>query len=593
MKQQSLGTDLLMLTGLGFLALAVLVGGVLYLALLGSLLIEHGPQAMSLAPRPSEGSAALFTGLLRDYAHPWLALPRRTPAINSSVFWILATALGFGIAAAATAICAAVVSRRGQSERSHGDSRWATRSDHRRIGRRASPTQLCPDGIVLGWLGRRVLQSFAEDNVLVFGVQRAGKTSCVVVPTLVAWSGTVVATSTKEELVRLTGRHRAAKAPAWVFAPVDRDYAWVEDLGLIHATWNPVLEAEDAARALEIAELFCSEGKQGPSAHWYLSASNLIAGLILSARDNSKDLRWVLAQLNNLSLANFVGLAAKQRDPVAKELLTAFANTPSREAGSIASTARSCLALWMDNRIAAATASANFDPSQLLESGGTLYLVAPAEEAERCRPLFTALLQSILAAATQRARRMPRGVLSPRLLLALDEVANFTRVPRLAGYAATGPGQGIQLLLCFHDLAQLEGAYGAEQARTIWNNCRARLLLPGQGDLRTLEQFSRAIGDETRDYELGSRSDDGRHSRSQQRVGRPLASIDALRRGKQPILLFASEPPAKLQARRWDQVKAWRQPIDPSHQDESWLRRLGLMPLSRIGLEVRRKVAPQ
>ena len=37
-----------------------------------------------------------------------------------------------------------------------------------------------------------------------------------------------------------------------------------------------------------------------------------------------------------------------------------------------------------------------------------------------------------------------------------DEAANFARIPRLAGYASSGPGQGIQLLLCYHDLAQVE-----------------------------------------------------------------------------------------------------------------------------------------
>jgi len=36
------------------------------------------------------------------------------------------------------------------------------------------------------------------------------------------------------------------------------------------------------------------------------------------------------------SLGQYVGLAKSQRDPIAEELLTAFANTPSREAGSIA-----------------------------------------------------------------------------------------------------------------------------------------------------------------------------------------------------------------------------------------------------------------
>ena len=566
------GMDLLVWIVLAGIIAAAVLGSVLYVGLLGTLLIEHGSAGVAGAPSFFDGAATLVRGVLSDWAHPWHLYRGHYSEVNPALFWAISSALFLGVVTAGIGAYAYLTAPgralgRSSASTSHGDSRWANRWDRRALGRRVRASSLKPDGIVLGWMGRRVLQSPAEDNALVFGVQRSGKTSTVVVPTLLGWRGAVVATSTKEELVHLTGRHRAKQGPVWVFAPVDRDTSWITERGLSVANWNPVADAYDPARALEIADLFTSEGKQGPSAHWYLAASNLIAGLILAAHASHQDLRAVVARLNNLSLSNFAGLAAQQRDPVAKELLTAFVNTPAREAGSVASTARSCLALWLDNRIAGATAaepggSVPLDLDQLLETGGTLYLVAPAEEAERCRPLFTALLQSLLAAATRRARRMPRGVLSPRLLLALDEVANFARIPRLGGYTSSGPGQGIQILLCLHDLAQLEGTYGAEQARTIWNNCRARLLLPSQGDLRTLEQFSRAIGDETRAYDLSSWASDGRRSRSEQRIGRPLATPDSLRRMQQPVLLFASSPPARLRARRWDQVRAWRHLVD-------------------------------
>ena len=109
-----------------------------------------------------------------------------------------------------------------------------------------------------------------------------------------------------------------------------------------------------------------------------------------------------------------------------------------------------------------------------------------------------------------------------------------------------------------HDLAQLEQGYGSEQARTVWNNCRAHPLLPGQADLKTLEQFSRAIGDETRSYQLTASGG----SSSEQRIGRPLATVDWLRRLRDPVLLYANAPPARLRARRWDQVPAWRAQIE-------------------------------
>ncbi|PZR68712.1 MAG: hypothetical protein DLM66_08255 [Candidatus Dormiibacter spiritus] len=72
--------------------------------------------------------------------------------------------------------------------------------------------------------------------------------------------------------------------------------------------------------------------------------------------------------------------------------------------------------------------------------------------------------------------------------------------------------------------------------------------------------FSRAIGDETRIYQ--SQSQGERYSRrTEQRTGRPLTSIDELRRRRSPVLLYANAPPAQLQMRRWDQVPAWRQQV--------------------------------
>jgi len=415
------------------------------------------------------------------------------------------------------------------------------------------------DGTVLGWHEGRLLQSPAEDNVLLFGVQRAGKTSTVVVPTLLGWEGAVVATSTKEELVALTAGHRAGTGPVWVFAPLDRDHAWMSELGLDPATWNPLDAVDSCASALELADHFTAEGKRGHLAHWYLAAASLITGLAVCEHERGGDMRTVLARLNRTAHSEFVGLSGVVEDIGASELLLAFALTPDKEAGSIASTARSSLSLWTDERVAAATRSSPqaIDLDRLLAEAGTLYLVAPAEEAERCRPLFSALLLSLLRRATSKARAQG-GVLSPRLLLALDEAANFARVPRLASYVSSGPGQGIQLLLCYHDLAQVEAGYGAEAARSIWNNCRARLLLPGQGDIKTLELFSRAIGDETRTYRTQHR-DRWSSSSGEQRVGRPLASVDELRRLKSAVLLYATAPPAQLELRRWDQVPAWRQ----------------------------------
>ena len=303
--------------------------------------------------------------------------------------------------------------------------------------------------------------------------------------------------------------------------------------------------------------MLTAEGKASHAPHWYLSAANILSALFMFQLLEKGTIARVLDNLNETNTEGYANLAPALTGP-AQSILQGFAKTPKEEGGSILSTARASLSAWLDPRVAAATSSEapQLDLDTFLGQRSTLYLVAPAEDAERCRPLFSALLGSLLRTATEKARQQG-GCITPRLLLVLDEAANFARVPRLASYVSTGPGQGIQSLLCFHDLAQLEAGYGHENARTIWNNCRARLMLPGQGDPRTLMQFSQAIGNHTVTWKSESKSDRG-HASSDARAGVPLASPDALRRSERAVLIYASAPPARVELKRWDQHERWR-----------------------------------
>src|SRR5258708_5713990 len=163
---------------------------------------------------------------------------------------------------------------------SHGSSRWAGRRDRKQLGRICTPERAAGDGIALGFLGRDFLQAPTEDNVLLLGLPR----SC--------------ATSTKEELVRLTSRHRATIGAVSVFAPLDRDTLWIADLGLRATTWNPIGWLSDCGSAAELADHFTAGGKRSGAAHWYLSAGNLITALCVFANERGGDMGFVLSNLN-------------------------------------------------------------------------------------------------------------------------------------------------------------------------------------------------------------------------------------------------------------------------------------------------------
>src|SRR5260370_4604922 len=250
---------------------------------------------------------------------------------------------------------------------SHGSSRWAGRRDRKQLGRICTPERAAGDGIALGFLRRDFLQAPAEDNRLLLGVQRSGKTSTVVVPTLLNWSGSAVPTSTKEELVRLTARHRRTLGAVSVFAPLDRNTSWIADLGLRTTTWNPIGWLTDCGSAAELADHFTAGGNRGSAAHWYLSAGNLITALCVFANERGGDMGFVLSTLNRTAQSDYGELSKKVGDAQAADLLIAHALTPEREAGSIAPTAPSLLPPSVHLRVRRATppSSPDLDPRDL------------------------------------------------------------------------------------------------------------------------------------------------------------------------------------------------------------------------------------
>ena len=191
----------------------------------------------------------------------------------------------------------------------------------------------------------------------------------------------------------------------------------------------------------------------------------------------------------------------------------------------------------------------------------TLVVLAPESDIDRLAPVFTALVSSVIHAAEQRAAARG-GPLSPRLLLALDEAGTIFRYPRIANLLTTARGNGIQLLLVYHDLAQIEQLFTPRIARTVLSNAKLRILLPGQGDLETLRYFSALLGQTRVRRASITRGERGHHSTSTADHAEDLAPLHTLR-----------ELPTHLAVLQYQNLPATRVRLRFCHRDKH-LRRL-------------------
>jgi type IV secretion system protein VirD4 len=384
----------------------------------------------------------------------------------------------------------------------------------------------------------------------VLGPSQSGKTTGLAIPAILEWQGPVVATSVKSDLVRDTIGARSRNGPAWVFDPTGAT-------GAPASGWSPLAGCGDWQGARRTAAWLCSASRSGGSGigdedFWYAAAGKLLAPYLRAAawagRDMGQVVRWV-----NTQEMDEVAVALEDAGEIdAISAAAASWQRDERTRSSVFTTAEMVLEAYADPSVLRSAATSDIGPERLLAGGApTLYICAPAHEQDRLRPVFATLLQTIVAAAYDRALAAG-GALDPPLLIVLDEAANIAPLRDLDAIASTAAGHGIQLVTVWQDLAQLRARYG-ERAATVVNNHRAKIVLSGISDPTTLDYASKIIGES--DVGEASVTTDRRGGRSTTRAVRErrLLTEAELRRlrPQEGVLIYAHLQPARLRLRPW------------------------------------------
>ena len=423
---------------------------------------------------------------------------------------------------------------------------WARRSDLAPLAVR----QAEPGRLTLGRSGRLLLAAEPRQSVLVVGPTQTMKTSGFAVPALLEWEGPVLATSVKTDLLRDTVAWRRDAGRVWVYDPT-------ACAGVPGHGWSPLAAATSWPGARRVAAAMVAAARAGGAGlsdgdFWYATAGKLLAPLLFAAAVSGRTMadvvRWVDTQEVD-EVSDLLGMAGVEEAHLAAE---ASWRREDRQRSSVFTTAETILDPFADPLIGAASAACEIDPGLLLDGGAnTLYLCAPSHEQRRLRPLFTALVDHVVAAVYERAAAGGAPV-DPALLVVLDEAAAIAPLDDLDGLAATGAGQGIQLVTVWQDLAQVAARYGARAASVV-NNHRAKVLLSGVSDPGTLEQLSGLVGDGGTRVASVTTDGSGTRSTTESATFRRLAPADALRRipPGHGVLLYGHLPAAPLRLRPW------------------------------------------
>jgi type IV secretion system protein VirD4 len=338
-----------------------------------------------------------------------------------------------------------------------------------------------------------------QSAVLVLAGPRAGKTSNVVIPALIAHPGAAVATSTKPEVLAATAAARRHLGEAWFFDLQGREIP--DGCRALH--WSPVQHAADWQQAQLVAEAMTGAADVDAD-HWHERAAALIACCLHAAALSGQGTRqlagWVLRHDVDAPLAELAP------DSIAADVLAGIKHTADRERSGIFSTAARVLRAYRSPVALAASEHPSFDPDAFVASRDTVYIAAAAHEQQLLAPLVVGLLTEIRQAAYRRA--WAHGPASPPVLLMLDEAANIAPLPDLPAMLSEAGGQGLQAVVVLQDMSQARRRWPRD-ADGMLSLFGARVILSGIADTQTLEQLSLIAGDWDRPVQTVSRQQSG------------------------------------------------------------------------------------
>lgn len=378
----------------------------------------------------------------------------------------------------------------------YGSARWAEKRDLVRA------KLLGGDGVFLGrWKGQ-YLRHDGPEHVLAFAPTRSGKGVGLVVPTLLAWTGSAVVHDIKGENWELTSGWRSSFSTCLRFDPTDAG----------SPRYNPLLEVRRGSNEVRdvqnIADILVDpEGSLERRSHWEKTGHALLVGVILHVlfAEEDKSLAGCARFLSDPSrtfektlqvMLKTKHVREKDGDrtahPVVAEAARELLNKAENERSGVLSTALSFLSLYRDPVVAAVTSASDWQVSDLVNRDRpvSLYLAVPPSDLSRTKPLMRLILNQI-------GRRLTESLPQPgrrKLLLMLDEFPALGRLDFFETTLAFMAGYGIRAYLIAQSLNQIEKAYGPNNA--ILDNCHVRIAF-ASNDERTAKRISEALGAKT------------------------------------------------------------------------------------------------
>ena len=410
----------------------------------------------------------------------------------------------------------------------HGSSDWSEHGEQYQILSNKK-------GIILAENNYLPVDKRGNVNVLVVGGSGSGKSASYSIPNAYQMLGSYVFTDPKGELYDRTAGYL-------------REHGYkIKVLNLVHPQYsdgyNPLLHISSEIDVDVIANTIVKGQKTdggGSDPFWDDSAEMLLKALIYYLMATRPEEEQNLASCAELvRAANTNGgsnlltelMSQLPYDHPARMNYKSIEIAPEKTYSSILSTLQSKLGKFDSKEIAELTSTDTIDFEQIGNEKTAVYVISSDTHTAYDFLLtifFAQMIQQLYDYADNNG-----GALKVPTYFILDEFANIGKIPDFDKKISTSRSRKISFSVILQNLDQLEAIYDKSH-ETIIGNCDTHVFL-GSNSQKTVEYFSKALGEKTISHHSVSTNRDKQHqktgySNSDQIMARALMTPDELRR---------------------------------------------------------------
>ncbi len=379
-----------------------------------------------------------------------------------------------------------------KKESLHGDAKWATEREIRKVGLRSK------HGLLLGKDKKGFLIAGGFQHALLFAPTGSGKGVGFVIPNLLFWQDSVVVHDIKLENFQLTSGYRKKMGQeVYCWSPADAD-------GLSHCynplDWVSSKPGQMVDDVQKIANLLMPEQD-----FWVNEARSLFLGVvlyILAVPEKIKSFGEVVRTMRSddvvYNLAVVLDTIGKDIHPVAYMNIAAFLQKAEKERSGVISTMNSSLELWANPLIDTTTASSDFNFMEFKKKKVTVYVGLTPDNLTRLQPLMQVFYQQ---ATEFLCRKLPDKKTDPYgVLFMLDEFPTLGEMEQFKTGIAYFRGYNVRLFLIIQDTEQLKGIYEEAGMNSFLSNSTYRITFAAN-NVETANLISQLIGNKTVEQE--------------------------------------------------------------------------------------------